>query len=170
MMKKQCIKVIPRGLLAGALTAAISLSPGIATAVGQIAVLSNKNLINVGGNDTANIGPGEELGLITALNGDGLYDVYAAYAKFDENGELPDIYFFDENSTGVLWDSPVPARLRGNIDFANAPIKERMISLLAKKSPGEHGLDAGLYVFAVALSTPSEYDFPILEFIVVNVE
>ena len=171
-MKKQCIKVIPRGLLAGAVTAAISLLPGIAAAEPQVAVLSNKNLIVEYGNNTAYIEAGEDFGLITALSGDGLYDVYAAYAKFGDGGELGDIDFLDENSTPVLWDSNValPARLRGNLDMANSPVKERMVSLFPKKQPSEHGFDAGTYVFAVGLSTPGQYDFPVLEFIVVNVE
>ena len=172
-MKKQCIyQVIPKGLLAGVLVTALSLLPGIAAAEVQVSILSNKDLINIGGNETENIGPDDDLGVIMALNGDGLYDVYAAYAKFGDDGSLGDLFFFDENNAIVQWDSNValPAKLRGNVDLANSPVKDRTVSLLSKKLPAEHGFSAGTYALAVALSTSGQYDFPILEFIVINIQ
>ena len=157
-MRMECThKVIPKRLLTLGFAAGLSLSTGIATADGQIAVVTNDTVIEAG----------EEFGATIVLNGDGRYDVYLGLAG-GILGEV--IYAFDANGALMPWQPETglpPAKLRDNVDLASLSVKERIIQVLPR-IPLE-GL-AGSYMFYGALATPGQLDFPIVDTLPVEVK
>jgi hypothetical protein len=155
MKKKRLYKLIPKGLLTLGFAAGLSLSPGIATAAGQIAVVSN---------DT-DVDSGEEFGATLVLSGDGRYDVYAGVTG-GVFGEM--IYAF--TPTGdfipVDWIAP-PPKLKDNVELSQLSVKERIISLLPKIPLAGY---AGSYIIYVGLTTPGQLDFPIFDALEVEVK
>ncbi|RKZ80066.1 MAG: hypothetical protein DRR19_24145 [Candidatus Parabeggiatoa sp. nov. 1] len=138
-------KVIPKRLLTLGFAAGFSLSTGIATADGQIAVVTNDITID----------PGEEFGATVVLNGDGRYDVYIGVVG-GVLGEV--IHAFDADGAFIPWDpeGPPPVKLRDNVDLASLSVNERIIPVLPRIP-----LDgfAGTYMFYAALTPPGELDF-----------
>ena len=156
MKKRQKYKKrSPKGLLKWGLAAGLSLSTGVATAAGQIAVVTN---------DT-NVEQGEQFGATVVLNGDGRYDVYVGLT----GGVLgSSILAFDAEGNLVPWDGTgLPAKLRDNVDLASLSVKEKIISLFARMPLD--GL-AGSYTFYGALGTPGQLEFPIVDVLEVEVK
>jgi hypothetical protein len=142
MKKRRICKAISKGLLTCGIAVGLSLSSGIATAAGQIAVVSNDTVIE----------PGEEFGATVVLNGDGQYDVYvgitggvfgADFQIFTQGGLVP----------WIPAEGP-PPKLLDNADLANMSIKERIIALVPRMSLAGF---AGDYAIYAALSAPGQF-------------
>ncbi len=129
---------------------------GIASAAGQIAILTNDTIIE----------PGEELGATVVLNGDGQYDVYVAIT----GGVLGEtFYLFDSNGGLVPWipTEGLPEKFRSNLDLASLAIQEKMIQVLPRIPLVDI---AGNYTFYAGLTTPGQLDFPVLDTLPVEVK
>jgi len=123
---------ISKGLLTFGMAIGLSLSSGMAAAVGQITVATNDTVIETG----------EEFSAIVALNGDGRYDVYIGIT----GGVFgSDFQAFNADGALVPWvqaEGP-PPKLRDNVDLDSLSVKDKIISLLGRMPlDGYTGLSA----------------------------
>ena len=155
MKKRQIGKLIPKGLLTLGIAIGLSLSAGIATAQGEIAIVAN---------DTE-VGPGEKFSAILVLNGTGRYDVYAGITGGVFGNS---IFAFDDTGGLIQWVPPaLPPKLMDNVNLANQATEEKIRILVPRILLDGFG---GSYVLLAALSTPGQLDFPVLDDLKVDIE
>jgi len=143
MKRKLMYTAVSKRLLTFGMAIGLSLSSGIASAVGQITVATNDTVVETG----------EEFSAIVALNGDGRYDVYVGITggKFGN-----DFHVFIAESTLVLWvpaEGP-PPKLRDNVDLGNLSVKDKIIRLVPRMHLDGY---AGDYVIYAVLSAPGQF-------------
>jgi hypothetical protein len=133
-------------------TAGLLLGSSMVMAQGQIAVVTNDDLIE----------SGEEIGATVVLNGDGRYDVYIGIT----GGYFgSDIYAFTTDGRFLVkWDYATgvpPDKFLADVDLSAMPVSERVIRLFPRiPLPAEL---RGSYVFLAALSTPGQLDLPVID-------
>ena len=120
--------------------------------------------IKVAVND-ALVEAGEELAVNFVLNGDGRYDVYAAFT----GGALGSTLFMF-TPTGLAPLAGSMPKFRENIDIGSLSVKERILTLLPKIPFTDTTGLKGVYTFYVALCTPGQLDFTAFDFIQVEIQ
>ena len=146
MKRKSMYKAISKGLLTFGIIGSLSLSSGMAYAVGNIVVTSNKTVVM----------SGEKLSSILAFSGDRNYDVYVGIT----GGVFGNSFWvFNENDDFVAWDqqNELPPKLRDNVDSTKTtPVENRTIYLFNELTLGNEY--AGNYQIYAVLTTPGKFD------------
>lgn len=109
---------------------------------------------------------GEDLGAVLLLNGDGNYDVYAAIT----GGILQNALLMFTSGGGLAMAAADLPKLMDNVNIGSLEINDKIIELLPKFSVDDGASLAGTYYFYVALCTPGQFDFIVVDMVTVTIE